>query len=235
VIIADTKAHAAFYQEKFKIKKSKFIIMYVGGDDSIFKVRNTHKNKPIIVEYHGIFTRLSGAEVLIHAAKILEKCSDIKFWLIGSSRVYDYPQRLLTKLKPKNLLYYPEMSIEELSQKISRADISVGHLGITRKAANVISNKTFQAMAVKNSLILGNTSANREVFINYRSALFVNMGDPIDLAQKIKILSYNEKLRNKLAEGSYRLFLEKFTNKILVKKLIKDLVYWRPHQVKLRS
>lgn len=222
MVITDTQAHANYFIKTFKLNPKKFRRLFVGGDDTIFKSTKKPKTRTITVEFHGYFTRLHGAEFFVEAAKLLENESYIKFLLIGVTSNYFLPIERYHKLKPKNMTYIPELTPIQLSKTIAEADITIGHIGITEKARSVITNKIFHALACKTAVIAGDCSASRELLQDHETALFVQMGDPEDLAKKIKLLAKDTNLRKKLIENGFSLFSDKLTNQKLGLELLRQ-------------
>lgn len=227
LVITDTNAQADYFKKIFKIQSHKFKRIFVGADDTIFKRRVSKKNKRIIIEFHGMFTRLQGAEVFIKAAKTLENNPNIEFWLIGGSKVYHVPCVLLHKLRPSSLKIFPRQKLKDLSKLVAQADVTVGHLGTSQKARNVISNKTYEGLACANAVIVADTKANKELLIDKENALFVKLDSVGDLVNKILVLSKNRILRENISENGHRLFKKSLTNvktsMYLIKVIEKEL------------
>ncbi len=223
--LLDTQSHINFFVRTFKLPRHKFEYIPVGADDSDFKpIKKTKtKNQKIIIEFHGMFTKLHGAEHFVRAAKALEKHKNLEFWLIGSSTNYLFPLKLVEKLKPKNLKHWPRLTVKQLAKKTAQSHISVGHLGPTQKARMVITNKMYHALASRVALIAGNNLATREFLTNKKDCIYVKMNDQKDLVDKIKLLVQQPKLRQKIAQNGYKLHQSQFSNKILGKKLLQIL------------
>lgn len=229
IVLTDTKAHGEYFIKTFNLNKKKFRRIFVGGDDTIFLQRRTRgirekrgkKRNKIIIEFHGMFTRLHGAEYFVEAAKLLERKKNLEFWLIGSTSNYFLPLTKYESLRPKTMKYFPQMSVRELANKIALADISIAHLGTTKKAKSVITNKMFQALFCQVALIAGDCTATRELLTDKKDCLFAKMGDVKDLAQKIQFLAKSSRLRKQLAVEGYRLAKERLTNKELGRNLLK--------------
>ena len=220
VVITDTKTHGQYFIRTFGLNPRKFRRIFVGGDETIFSPLKKKRSEKIVVEFHGMFTRLHGAEYYVQAAKMLENEKNLEFLLIGSTSNYPLPIELYNKLKPKTMNYFPQMNVGELARVVASSDISIGHIGETEKARSVITNKTFHALACGVAAIVGFCPANKELLINRKTALFVKMGDPKDLSQKIKKLAKNTKLRRTIAKQGYKLFKSELTNEQLGKQLI---------------
>ncbi len=219
-VITDTQAHAEYFMRLLHVKPRKFNKIFVGGDDTIFKPLRQKIRKKIRIIFHGMFTRLHGAEFFVEAAKLLENKKSLEFILVGSSQNYTLPVRLYEELKPSNMIYYPEIPVEKLAKLLSECSISVGHLGTTIKAKSVITNKMFQAIASKTAVIAGDCPANKELFVHKKTAWFVKMGDSRVLADAIIYLSSRPKLIRYLANNGYCLFKTELTNQLIGKQLL---------------
>lgn len=225
-IITDTKTHGNYFINLFHLNRRKFHRIFVGGDDTIFCPANQNnirskKSKKIIIEFHGMFTRLHGAEFFVKAAKRLENDRTLQFLLIGSSTNYTLPIEQYFKLKPKNMKYIPELPLPKLARMVAQSDISIGHIGMTEKAKSVITNKIFHALASRIAVIAGDCDATRELLEDGKTAIFTRMGDVDDLVNKIKFLSQNKIFREKIASKGYDLSVDKLTNVKLGRELMR--------------
>lgn len=218
-IITDTKTHAQYYQRTFGIHK-KINRIFVGGDDTIFSKKKKVKNKKITIEFHGMFTRLHGAEYFVRAAKKMEKHENIQFLLIGDKNSFLLPHTEYIRLRPKTMQRIKKIRTNRLAQYVVDSDISIGHLGTTEKAKSVITNKTFHALACETAAIVGDCPANRELLTDNKNAVFVKMGSVDGLVEKITLLVRNKKLRTKIARNGYQLYQKTLTNKHLGKQLL---------------
>jgi len=72
-------------------------------------------------------------------------------------------------------------------------------------------------------LITSETVAIKEIFTDKENCLLCNPHDEVDLASKILLLKNDKKLREKIANRSYKLFKEKFDNKNIGKTFINIL------------
>ena len=222
VVTLDTNAHIRYFIRTFKLPSHKFSRLPVGGDDTVFKPRSDirHLRSKVVIEFHGMFNRLHGAEIIVQVAKKLERHKSLEFWLIGSSDNYHLPIDLYHQLKPKTMKYWPSLPVAKLATEVARADISIAHLGPTQKARMVLTNKMFHALASRVALIAGNNPATKEFLVDKKTCLLVNMYDETDLARKILFLAKNYRLRSSLAENGYQLHQQKFTNQKLGLELL---------------
>jgi|SRR3989344_6486853 len=221
IVLVDTYANRDYFCQLFSINKSKFVRIFVGGDDTLFiPPKRTKKGKVITIEFHGMFSRLSGAEYYIEAAKLLENEKYMSFLLIGNSGYYKKPIQLFHKLEPKNMKYLGQLPLKRLAQIVRTSDITIGHLGITQKAKNVISNKIFQGIACGNAVITSDTPAIHELLTKNQNVLLCESGSATDLARKIRLLVSQVKLRSRIAHNGYNLSERMLSNKYLGKQVL---------------
>ncbi len=219
-VTLDTYAHIRYFVKTFSVSRKKFYRVPVGGDDTLFKPRKHSASRKITIEFHGMFTKIHGAEIFIKVAKSLERNKKLQFWLIGDNPNYRLPVDLYHQLQPKNMQYWPALQVQQLAKKIAQADISVGHLGPTQKSKMVLTNKMYHAISSKVALIAGESQASRELLVNKQTAYFVKLYNETSLRKAILNLANNSKLRHHLASSGYQLHEANFTNKVLGKGLL---------------
>lgn len=225
IILFDTNTQIRYVAKKFSIPLQKFRRVFVGTDDTVFNPREQKDSHGhFIVHFHGTFIPLHGIEYIIDAAKLLEHDPDIIFEIIGDGQERKGIEEKISAVGGvKNIRLFPRMSYEELATSIARADICLGIFGTTSKAAIVIPNKVFEALASQRALITMKSEAINELALNGQNMLLCHPGDPHDIADKILLLKQDMVLRNKIALHGYQLFTKELTPSILVKHLISTL------------
>ena len=90
-VIADTKAHARYFVDEFKSEQSKFEILYLEADKTIYYPREQHKKEELknkfVVLYFGSILPLQGVEVILEAIKKMEDAKDIAETLMNNCTV----------------------------------------------------------------------------------------------------------------------------------------------------
>jgi len=205
-VITDTDAHADYFSKTFDIKRDKFQTIYLGADTDIFYPRNTPENTDkFIIFYYGSGLPLQGIDVILKAAKIIEKNEKIVFQLVGPIR--KKYKSLINSLNPKNIEFIDWIPYEQLPEKIAQADVCLGgHFSNIDKAKRIISGKTYQFIAMKKPIIIGDNNANRELFDHRKSSYMVKMSDPQSLVDGILELNSNPRLAARIAEDGYKSF-----------------------------
>jgi len=208
-VLLDTNSHIDFFVEAFGLKKSKFRRLLVGADEDIFFPRMSEEHEGFQVLYYGTFRPLQGIEYVVEAAKLLESHKDIRFKIIGKGVAYARIIQLVRRLSVSNISFVDKVAYEALPYEIAQADICLGgHFSNLSKAQRVIAGKTFQMIAMKKPIIVGDTPANRELFSSRENALMPDCGNGASLAEAIVEMYENEDLRDKLARNAYATFLK---------------------------
>ncbi|MCK4554133.1 glycosyltransferase [Candidatus Parcubacteria bacterium] len=215
-ILLDTNEHIKYFAENFKINKEKFIRVFVGSDDEAIKPTEEVKTESsFLVHFHGSNIPLQGVQYVIKAARLLEK-ENIKFNIIGSNIKQKY-----SDFKIANVNFIDNVPYEKLGEYMSVANVSLGIFGNTEKAARVIPNKVYEALACRSAVITGDSRAVKELLKNKENVLLCKMGSANDLADKILDLKNNKEMQKRIADNGYKLFKQKLTPKILMANLIK--------------
>jgi spore maturation protein CgeB len=92
---------------------------------------------------------------------------------------------------------------------VSSAAICLGVFGTSAKAARVVPNKVWQAMAAGRPVISADTPGIREAITDGVSGLLVPPGDPAALAQALRTLAADPALRARMGEAARAAYLEK--------------------------
>lgn len=232
-VLLDTNTHIDYFVNTFGLDRNKFNRIFVGADESVFYPRKCEKDNDFFrVFYYTTYHPLHGVEYIVKAAKKLEMYEDIKFRIIGGGMEYNKIESIAQQLNVKNIEFIKKIPIDEfynrLPIEIANSDLCLGgHFSNINKGKRVIAEKTFEFIAMKKPVIVGDNSANKELFENRKNALLVEHANPDALASAILELKGDLGLRSKIAEEGYRTFKEICASKIigkLVSQCIEDVV-----------
>jgi len=224
-ILLDTNAHVDYFVNLLGLKREKFQRVFVGADDSIFFPQNAKRNDEVFrVFYWSIYHPLHGVEHIIRAAEKLKGYENIEFEIVGRGMEYKRIRELAEKQNLKNIAFIEWIPFNEfyatIAEKISLADICIGgHLSDIDKAKRTIAEKTFEFIAMKKPVIVGDNTANRELLEDRKNALFVEHANSDALADAILELKDDEKLRERIAENGYKTFKERCTPEVIGKEI----------------
>ncbi len=219
-VLLDANTHIDYFVKTFKIKKEKFIRVFVGSDDEIMRpaqIKKETKQDYFLVHFHGIATPLQGTKYILQAADLLEN-KNIRFNIIGMKR-----RDPSLNARHKNVNFISYVPYEELKNYINKADVCLGIFGDTNKTQRVIPNKVYEALACKKPVITSDSNAVRELLKHQENCYLCKSADPQDLAKAILTLKNDAELRNKIADNGYNLFKDNLLPKHLVKEIIVEL------------
>ncbi|MGH3135410.1 MAG: glycosyltransferase [Gaiellaceae bacterium] len=189
LVVADTEAHARYFVERFELASERVASCYVGADDRLF-VPGPREYERFRVLFVGKLIPLHGLDTILSAAAL---CPEIEFHVVGSGQLGD-----LLVDRPKNVRWEPWVAYENLPELYRSAGCALGIFGMSEKAARVIPNKAFQALATATPLITSDTPASRELLEHQRDALLVPPGDPQALAAAVRRLATGSELARDL-------------------------------------
>jgi len=180
VVVADTDAHAAFFQEEFGLRQDRLEVCFVGAEDRLFRP-GWQPERPFHALFVGKLIPLHGLETILAAAALLP---EIPFRVVGSGQL----EPLLAG-RSGNVEWVPWVEYDDLPGEIQAAGCALGIFGTGAKAGRVIPNKAFQALACGTPLVTADTTAARELLTDGADALLVPPGDPEALARAIRRLA----------------------------------------------
>src|SRR5204863_4785210 len=137
---------------------------------------------------------LHGLETILTAARL---APELRFNVVGSGQ----EQHLLQHGRPANVDWTTWLVYEQLPAVLRGSKAALGIFGTSAKAARVIPNKAFQALATGTPLVTADTPAARELLADGESALLVPPGDPEALAAALQRLAADEAAACLLSAG----------------------------------
>jgi glycosyltransferase involved in cell wall biosynthesis len=192
LVVADTEQHAAFFRERFRLPDHRVAVCLVGAEDRLF-VPGPGCGAPFHALFVGKLIPLHGIETVLGAAAL---APEIPFRVVGSGQLDP-----LLEDRPANVEWVDWLDYERLPDAIRRAGCVLGIFGTGDKAARVIPNKAFQALACARPLVTADTPAARELLADGRDALLVPPGDPALLAAGVRRLRDDPALAGRLAHA----------------------------------
>jgi glycosyltransferase involved in cell wall biosynthesis len=172
LVVSDTTANADLFRE---LGAGRVEVCFVGAEERVFRP-GWEGGGPVL--FVGKLIPLHGLETILAAARL---APDLHFRVVGSGQLY----RLLAD-RPPNVDHVPWVEYERLPEELHRASCALGIFGTSAKAARVIPNKVFQALACGTPVITADTPAARELLRDRESALLVPPGDPEVLVGAIR-------------------------------------------------
>jgi glycosyltransferase involved in cell wall biosynthesis len=189
LVVADTAAQAELFSA---IGAGRVEVCFVGAEERIFRPGWSPADE-FSVLFVGKLIPLHGLDTVLQAARL---APELRFRVVGSGQL----ERLLDG-RPPNVEHVSWVEYERLAGELHRASCALGVFGTSAKAARVIPNKVFQALACGTPVITADTPAARELLRDGESALLVPPGDAQALASALRRLASDRRLAASLAEA----------------------------------
>lgn len=236
IILTDTATHYDYFASLFGGRANQpHYVIPVGVEQNIFKPQpddeKSNRGRPIKVLFWGTFIPLHGIDCILRAADLLKERNQLQFTLIGNGQTYDQMHALCQRLELTNVaMNGKRLPQRELAHRIRTADIALGIFGESQKAASVIPNKVYQAMACGTPVITMDSPAIQE-FPGLDDVLFTCQNRPASLANAIVDLANNPALRETLSERSIAYFERSFSIRALSNRLRRVLQEQCPQSI----
>jgi glycosyltransferase involved in cell wall biosynthesis len=192
LVVADTEQHARFFRTAFGLPPDRVKVCLVGAEDRLFRP-GWQPPAPFHALFVGKLIPLHGIETILAAAALTP---EIPFRIVGSGQLEH-----LLEGRPANVTWVPWVEYEDLPGEIQRAGCALGVFGTGEKAARVIPNKAFQAIACGTPLVTADTPAARELLTHRKDALLVPAGDAAALAAAVRALARDSGLAASIGDG----------------------------------
>ena len=184
-VVADTEAHAAYFVSQLGAAPDRVHVIPVGADESLFAPAPpaAHGDR-VEALFYGSFLALQGPDVIVRAAAEATR-PELRVTLLG-----DGPLRARCETLARGqsrVRFEPWLDQARLPARIHAAHVLLGVFGTSPKAARVIPNKVYQALACARPVITRDAPA-------YPAALragtspglrFLPAGDPAALARAL--------------------------------------------------
>ena len=192
IVVADTEAHAQFFREEFGLADDDLEVCLVGAEDRLFRP-GWQPEVPFHALFVGKLIPLHGLETILAAAAL---APEIPFRVVGSGQLDS-----LLDDRPANVEWVPWVEYDDLPSEIQSAGCALGVFGTGAKAARVIPNKAFQAIACATPLVTADTPAARELLTDGVDALLVPSGDAGALAAAVRRLAGDAALADRIGKA----------------------------------
>jgi glycosyltransferase involved in cell wall biosynthesis len=204
VVVADTRAHAEFLAGL--AGHDRLEVCFVGAEDRLFQP-TWEPDEPFTALFLGKLIPLQGVETIVGAARL---APDVRFRVVGSGQLEP-----LLRAAPPNVERIPWIEYELLPAAFGRAGCALGIFGTSAKAARVIPNKAFQALACRTPLVTADTPAARELLADGESALLVPAGDAEALAAAVRRLATDPALARTIAARGRAVYVARASEGVL--------------------
>ena len=204
LVVADTAAHAEHLARLTGARRIE--VCLVGAEERLFRP-GWERADSFSALFVGKLIPLHGLDTILAAARLTP---ELRIRVVGSGQL----DRLLDG-RPPNVEHVPWVEYERLPAELHRASCALGIFGTSDKAARVIPNKAFQALACGTPLVTADTPAARELLRDGESALLVPPGDPQALAAALRRLAERTDLADALSAGGLAAYRSQASEEVL--------------------
>lgn len=201
LILADTPQQATYWAALAGVPLDRFVILPVGVDESLF---GSHRRDAVgarddaperlRVLFYGTYSPLHGAETIVDALHRLERAGEpISLVMIGTGQLEPAVKGRAAALGLRAVEFVQWVPEAELAHWIAWADVVLGIFGATAKAARVVPNKVYQAMAMGAAIVTRDSPAIRWLAGGEEIARLVPPADPDALAEVLRELRMPER------------------------------------------
>jgi glycosyltransferase involved in cell wall biosynthesis len=226
LVLCDTAAHARYFQRHYRVPVERLAVVPVGYDDAVFRPLPAPPPAPFRVAFYGSFLPLHGIDVIVAAARQLAD-RDMRFMLIGGGQTWDLAAAAQRDGLALELV--PALPPRQLVERLRNVHVVLGIFGQSAKAARVVPNKVYQALALERALVSADSPALREFFVPGEHLLGVPAGDPGALAAALWRLRTDAALRDRLARSGAAWVHARFNPEAVARTLLRagrDTLGW---------
>lgn len=181
------------FMEHVRSRGAKEVILVPNGVDPDMFTPDHSQINPWLVKKDGHYVVLyAGAHGLsndlpnlLQAAKLVEKESAIKFWLVGDGKEKPNLVRQAEQMQLTNLEFFPSVSKLEMNQVMAASDVCIASLLPIEMYKTTYPNKVFDYMAAGKPVILAIDGVIRQVVEDAMAGIFSEPGNPADLAEAV--------------------------------------------------
>ena len=163
-----------------------------------------------VVLYAGAHGMSNDLGVLVKAANLVKDYPEILIVLVGDGKDKPELQNEAASLNLDNILFLPPVEKEKMGAVLSAADVCVAILKPIEMYKTTYPNKVFDYMASGVPVLLAIDGVIRKVIEDANSGIFVQPGNPQDLAQGIINLYQNPELVKNMGESGRQYVQEHF-------------------------
>jgi glycosyltransferase involved in cell wall biosynthesis len=203
LVVSDTEANAALFRS---LGAPRIEVCLVGAEERVF-VPGWSPPRAFTALFVGKLIPLHGVETILAAARL---APELRVRVVGSGQL-----DALVRDHPPNVEHVPWVDYERLPDELHRATCALGVFGTSAKAARVIPNKAFQALACGTPLVTADTPAARELLRDDESALLVPPGDAEALAAVLRRLAGDRGLAERLSAGGLAAYRARASEEVL--------------------
>lgn len=219
-MLLDTPQFVAWFQATHAADPTRFRLVQMGADERTFQPLDNLIPEDLQghfqVIYYGSYIPNHGVATIIEAARLLQynaAAQDqlIRIKMVGSGPEQQKAHALVQRYGLTNVTFIDWLEREALVEQIAASNLVLGAFGTTQQLMLTNNNKIYEGFAMRKAVLSARTPALPETLEHGVHLYLCERGDPVSLAQGIRILQANPELCKRLAQQGHQLFNECFT------------------------
>jgi glycosyltransferase involved in cell wall biosynthesis len=217
-VIADTDSHAGYSARLMSLPTSKYFVIPVGADESMFKPLPAPAKKPFRVLYYGNMLPLHGIGYVLDAAVKLESNGNIEFHIVGGK--YEVAEAVKeAQSKGARIHYDSWVEYSKLPGVFKKSNVCLGGpFGNTVQAQYVVTGKTYQFLASTRATIVGENQETK-LFTDKKDTLIIPQADSDALVRVIEWAYAHPNELQIIAENGRKLYERSFSSEQIASDL----------------
>ncbi|NJN81579.1 MAG: glycosyltransferase family 4 protein [Caldilineaceae bacterium] len=206
MLILDTEEYVAWFGKSHGASSERFRLVPTGVESDKFRAvrESAGEDDTFTVLYYGTFIPNHGVLTMVEAARVLANDPSIYFEMVGDGPELAAAQALANRYGLTNIRFVGWLEQQELTQRISTADLCLGAFGETPQSLMTVQNKIYECLAMGKPLVSGRGPAVERALRHAVDLFLCPRNDPVALAQSILLLRSQPQLRARLAEEGAR-------------------------------
>ncbi len=222
LVLSDTSAHGEYFEEVLGVPPAKIHRVFLGAGRDWQRARWAPRGEGRFeVLFFAKFSPLHGLPVILDAAERL-KAESIHFTFAGGGQLEDQVREAVARSRSSAIEWIPWLEREALIEHMSHCHLMLGIFGDTTKAAMVIPNKVFQALAMGVPVVTRDSPAIRELLEDGQS-MFTCAADGATLATVILTCRRNFAGVKAVAERGRGVFEARASHQALARQFFEAL------------
>ena len=191
--------------------------------DTIFEESNfgNEDNGVIDLMFAGNIGKAQSVDTIIRTAALLKDDSKYKFHIVGSGSELDNIKKLAKSLDANNVIFYGQKPLEDMPELYKIADAMLVSLEDKPYANMTIPGKVQSYMAAGKPIIGSINGSCANFIANNKIGFVCPSNDSVALKELIKTLNIKE--LQEIGDYSKIVYLENYSKKIFIDKLILEL------------
>jgi glycosyltransferase involved in cell wall biosynthesis len=218
VVLSDTEEHGRYFEQALGIAKARIHRVFVGAGRDWQQARWQPADGPFSVFFYAKFSPLHGMGAILDAARRLRD-EEIHFTIVGGGQLERAVRDEVDRSALPRLDWIPWLERDVLIERMRRCHVNLGIFGSTTKAAMVIPNKVFQALAMGVPVITRDSPAIHELVEDGRSAILCEP-DGAKLADAIAACRSDFKILQMIGENGHDVFVQKASHPVLARQFL---------------